>query len=110
MHQLLHAGMADADAHAAKIIADMLVKRADAIVAARASAGLDPDLSRRKVDLVVENGEGGRRQLVKAQSLSDRLAGQVHEGLRLDQEDLFAVDHAVGDEALEFLRPGGEAM
>ena len=33
VHHLLDAGMADADAHAAIVLAEMLVERADAVVA-----------------------------------------------------------------------------
>ena len=39
----------------------------------------------------------GGVELVEAHGLADRLAGEVHEGLRLEEDDLLAVDAAFGD-------------
>ena len=63
LHHLLDAGMADADAHAAIIVADMRGDRAQPVVAGDAAAGLDPHLGGREVDLVVEHHDVGRPSL-----------------------------------------------
>ena len=47
--------MADADAHARVVVADVRGDRAQAVVAGIAAAGLDLQLGRRQVDLVVED-------------------------------------------------------
>ena len=59
-HEVLVAGMADADAHAAIVVAEMGIDVADAVVAAGAAALLDADLARRQVELVVEHHDVGR--------------------------------------------------
>src|SRR5690606_27402833 len=97
VHHLPGAGMADPDAHPAIVLADMLVERTYAVVAGGAAAGLDPDLARGEFDLVVEHGHRRWFELVETQGLADGLPGQVHEGLRLDQQHLLAADPAFGD-------------
>ena len=69
VHHFLDAGVADADAHAAIILADMLVERADAVVAAGAAAGLDPHLAGRQVDLVIEDGQRRRGRACRSAAL-----------------------------------------
>src|SRR5690606_29456934 len=102
--------MADADAHAPVVLAAMGIEGADAVVAPGAAAGLDAHLGGREVEFVIEDDQVGRGKLVKAHRLADRLAGQVHEGLRLDQQHLFAADATFGDQALELSRPGRKGM
>ncbi len=76
MDHFLGPGMADADAHAAIILAAMRVDRPQPVVAAIAAADLDPHLGLREVDLVVEHGDRRQWQLVEAHGFADRLAGQ----------------------------------
>ena len=74
VHQLLHAGMADADAHAAVVVADMRGDRAQAVVAGDAAADLHPHLGRRQFDLVVEHHDVAELELVEMRRLRDRAA------------------------------------
>ena len=66
MHQLLDAGMTDAEPHPAIVVADMRRDRAQAVVAGDAAADLDPHLRRRQFELVVEHGDVARRDLEEA--------------------------------------------
>src|SRR5690606_23181981 len=93
--QFLDARMADPEAYAAVVPVAMGVDGANAVVAACTAAGLDPDLSRRKVELVIEDRQVGRPELVEAHRLADGLAGQVHVGLRLEQDDFVVADLAL---------------
>ena len=77
LHHILVAGMADADAHAAIIVADMLGDRAQAVMAGNAAADFDPDLAGRKIDLVMEYRDVGKRQLVKMRRFGRRRA-RIH--------------------------------
>ena len=79
-------------------------------MATGAAAGLDAQLARNKVQFVIDHDQIGRLQLVEAHGLADGLAGKIHEGLRLDQQHFFTVDHAVGDLGLKFFLPVGKAM
>src|SRR5580704_2072329 len=54
LDHVLVAGMTDADAHAAIVVADVLGDRAQPVVAGNAAADFDPDLGGPQVDLVVE--------------------------------------------------------
>src|SRR3546814_6220001 len=82
VHQLLVAGVADADAHAPEVGADMGVDVAQAVMAGMAAAPLDTDLAEGEIELVVDDGDGGGLQLEEAHRLADRAAGMVHEGDR----------------------------
>ena len=48
------ARMTDANTHAMKVVADMRIYGADAVMACRAAAGFDPQLTGRKIELVIE--------------------------------------------------------
>ena len=61
VHQILAARMADADAHALVVIADMRADRAQAVVARDAAADLHAHLGGRQLDLVVEHRDVGQR-------------------------------------------------
>ena len=63
LHQILVAGMADADADAAVIVADMLGDRTQAVMAGNAAADLDPHLAGRQLDLVVKHRDVAERSL-----------------------------------------------
>src|SRR5690606_21663013 len=75
-----------------------------------AAVGLDAQLARNEIEFVIDDDEIGGRQLVEAHGLADGLAGKVHEGLRLDQQHLLAVNHAIGNLGLKLLLPVGKAM
>src|SRR3546814_2476679 len=64
-HPVLVPRMADADPHAAEIVADMGDHAADAVMPRRAAAALHLDLHRRQVEFVVKGGDVLRRQLVE---------------------------------------------
>src|SRR5690606_9860650 len=85
---LLVSRMANADSQPGIFLAAMRIQRADAIMAARAAASLDPNFPRRQVQLVIDRCEILWLEPVEAHRLSHRFAGKVHEGLRLDQQDL----------------------
>ncbi len=108
--EVLDARMADAEPQTAILLAAMGVDRFDAVVAAVAAADLDAGFCRRQIQLVIDDGDILRMQLVEAHGFADRLAGEVHEGLRLHQQNPFAADFTLGDLGLEFLRPGGKVM
>ena len=57
VHQILIAGMADAQADPPVVLADMSIDRAQSIVTARAAALFDPQLAGGQVDLVVQHVE-----------------------------------------------------
>ena len=74
LDQILGARMTDADPHPTVIVADMRGDRAQAIMAGDAAADLDPHLAGRQLDLVVEHGDVGRRELVELRRLGDGAA------------------------------------
>ena len=61
VHQLLHARMTDADAHALVVVADMRADRAQAVVPRDAAADLHAHLGGRQFDLVVEHRDVAER-------------------------------------------------
>ena len=73
-HQVLVAGMADADADPAIVVADMGVDVAQAVVAAGTAALLHAHPAGRDVELVVEHHDPVERHLEEAHRLADRLA------------------------------------
>ncbi|MND53151.1 hypothetical protein D3C80_441800 [compost metagenome] len=109
VHQFLVSGVADADAQPAIILAAMGVERFDAVVPAVASGCLEPRSSRWQIEFIVDRDDICRRQLVEAHGLANGLAREVHEGLRLHQQNLLAVDLAFRDHCLELLRPRRKA-
>ena len=109
-NHLLDAWMADADAHPAVVLAHVAVDRANTVVASGAAANLDPHFARSQIEFIVEYGEVGRRELVEAHRLADRLPQQIYECLRFDEDDLFVANAALGDQRLEFPRPGRKGM
>ncbi len=94
--QILGSGMADADAHPHIVIADMGGERFESVVAGDAAARLDAHLARREIELVMEDDDVAKSELVKAHRLADRTARLVHEGLRLEQEHGLVPELAFG--------------
>src|SRR3546814_7739781 len=84
--------MADPDAHAPEIVADMRDHAADAIMPRRAAALLDLYLHRREVEFVVKGGDVLRRQLVEIHRGAHAAAAFVHEGRGFEQQHALAAD------------------
>jgi hypothetical protein len=53
-------------------------------MARMSAAALDPNFAGGKVKLVMEHGDIAGGKVVKARGLAHRVAGEVHEGLRLE--------------------------
>ncbi len=73
-HQLLGAGMADADAHPPEIVAEERIDRADAVMPGRAAAALHPDLALGEIELVVEHRHLAGLDLVEPRRGRNQLA------------------------------------
>src|SRR5471032_2061780 len=94
--------MADADAQAPVILraergGDVL----QAVVAARRAALLQPRDAGHQIELVVHHQHLVGRDLVETRQPADRLAGAVHEGLRLQQPHFVAGDGRLGEQRVE---------
>ena len=81
--------MTDAEPHSAKILAAMLIDRAQAIVACMAAALLHFHFKRGKVQLVVKNGHLLNLEFEKAHCFADATTALIHIGRRLKENDLF---------------------
>ena len=78
--------MANPDAHAPVIVADVGGDRAQPVMPGNAAAGLHPHLAGREVDLVVEHHDVGEPELVEVRGLGHRAAGLVHVGAGQQQQ------------------------
>ena len=108
--QIFAAGMADANAHADIVVADMVGQRFEPVMAGNAAARLHPHFAGHKVELVVEDDHVFELELVEPDRLADRSAGLVHIGGRLEQQHRLAGEPAFSGEALEALAPGGKVV
>src|SRR5262249_37893487 len=103
------AGRIDADPQpgvllGAQVVADV----AQPLLSAVAAPGPHPQLAERQVDVVADDEQVRYRHLVEVQHLADAAAAEVHERLRLHEEELFAVLDQLGDLPLEArLEPAG---
>ena len=102
--------MADAEAHAHVIVADVGFDRAQSIVAGIAAAGFDLDLARRQIEFVMEDEDVCVFNFEKTLGFADRAAAFIHESFGLQQRDPLVADGAFTDEALKFFAPWGKAM
>src|SRR3546814_11322192 len=107
---VLVAGMTDPDPNAAKIWAEMLVDRAQSVVARRPAALFDLDLERGKIELVVKNRQAFRAKFVESQRLGHAAPAFVHESRRLDQQHLVPTDPPFLHPGLELLLHRAKAM
>src|SRR3546814_14779815 len=80
--------MADADADAAEIIADMRVGGTKAVVPRRTAAGFHLDPEWGEIELVVKDGDVLRLHLEKAHRLADRSTAFIHVSRGFQQQDL----------------------
>ncbi len=101
MHEFLDAGMTDADAHAAIVVADMLRDRAQPVMPGNAAADFHSDLPGRELDLVMEHGDLVDAELVEMRGLGDRASGLVHERSRQQQQRARGADRAFRRHALK---------
>ena len=110
LHQILVAGMTDADAHAAILVADMRADRAQSVVAGDAAADFDPHLAGRQFDFVVEHRDVAGRHFVELRRLGDGAARLVHESPRQEQQHPFAVDWSLAGDTLKAPAPRPDAV
>src|ERR1043165_4744265 len=102
--------MADREAHAHIVVADLGGERLQPIMAGNAAAHLHAHFALRKVELVVKGDNVAEIELVEAHRLADRATRLVHESLRLEQKHLLPAELAFGSEAREALAPGRDAV
>ena len=110
MHQILDAGMTDAEPHPAIVIADMRRDRAQAVMAGDAAADLDAHFGRRQFEFVLEHGDVACRDLEEVGGFLHRAAGLVHVGDGLEQHDALVVERAFGGLALKAAAPWCKTM
>ena len=77
---------------------------AEAFLAPVATALADPELAQREVQVVAEDQEVGRLELVEAEGRGHAPAAEVHEGLGLQEQDAPVVDLDLGELPLELPR------
>src|SRR3546814_12218432 len=95
--------MTDADPGPPVILAEMGIDAAQAVVAGRSAALLDPHLSRQQVEFVVQYHHVRRGQFVEARRRADRAARLVPVGQRLQERDALAPEPATPQLSLESL-------
>ncbi len=86
-HQVLGAGVADADTHAGVLVADVRRDRTQAVVPSVTAARLHAQLAGRQIEFVVEHQDVGIGDLEKTLRFLHRSAAVVHVGLRFQQDD-----------------------
>jgi hypothetical protein len=109
-HAILVARMPDPEAHAAIGLPDMLVDGAQPVVTGMPAALFHAHLAWCQVQFVMEYRHVTGRQLVEPHRLADRLAGQVHEGLGLQQKHLLGPELALAQRALKFPAKRGKPV
>ena len=106
--------MANADAHASHVLAEMRDHGAHAIIARMPAAALHACAARREVNLVMEHRHGFDIELIEGHGLGEGAAGFIIECCRFHQQDFDAaiagIDRAFGYLALELAAPGPKAM
>src|SRR5581483_2561142 len=110
MHELLDAGVTDAEPHPAILVADMRSDRAQAVVAGDAAADLHPHLRRRQFELVLEYGDLAGPELEEVRRFLHRAPGVVHVGRGLEQDHALAIERAFRCLALKAAAPWCETM
>ena len=82
-HPVLMAGVADTHARSPEVRADLGGNGADAVIAGRPAAVLQPETAGREVNLVIEHDHIAGVSLDEVHRRADRVAGAVVEGLGL---------------------------
>ena len=109
-HQLLAARMAHTKAYARIVRPDVLMDRAQTVMARMPAAHLVFDLAGGEVDLVMQNHDILRVQLVKAHGGLHRLTREVHKGFRCEQDRAGRSEPPFADAALMFALPRGKPV
>ena len=73
-HELLHVRLADADAHAPVVVAQVRRDRPQSVMPGVAAADFYPHFGRPQIDLIVKDGDVTRLQLVEVHGFRDRPA------------------------------------
>ena len=90
-------GFADPDPEPAELlVAELVDDRAQAVVAALAAALAEAQLAERQGEVVGDDQQVGQRRVLAGQDLADREPRIVHEGQRLDQGQVQALEAAHG--------------
>jgi hypothetical protein len=111
MHDLiLPPRMADAEADADIVIAEVGGHGFQTIMPSDAAADLHPHLAGGEVELVVEHNDVIELKLVEAHGFLCGLPRLVHESSGLQQDDFFAAELAFATPALESFAPGGKVV
>src|SRR5580704_6299586 len=110
LHHVLVAGMTDADAYAAIVVADVLGDRAQPVMTGNAAADFDPDLGGPQVDLVMKHRDLIQRQLVEVRRLGDGASRLVHESPGQQQERALTADRSFAGDALKTPAPRPDAV
>ena len=88
---------------------EMLDDALQTVVAAGAPARTETDPARREGDLVGHDKDTLRGDLIEVRQRTDRLAGEIHVGLRLYQQDLPAAESAAGRQGAVLQTPDRRA-
>src|SRR4051812_49499495 len=110
VHQMLYAGMADADTNTAIVIANMRGDRAQAVVPRDPAADLHPHLGRCEVELIVEDHDLANLELVEARSLGYGASRLIHISAGQQQQHPLRSDRAFHRNALEAASPGPDVV
>src|SRR6185437_12092615 len=104
------AGVADAEPDPAILVADVRRDRSQAVMSRNAATDLDPNLRRRKLDLVVKHHDIAFPELEELRRVLNRVAGFVHVGRGLEQDDTLSIEGAFGCLTLKAAAPWCETV
>src|SRR5271156_5492667 len=93
--------MSNPDPHPPVIRSEKGVDRPQPVMAGAAAAALYSQLAGPQIDFVMYDDDVGKQELEKPRRLADRLAGRIHEGLRLQQQSPLTTDRNLREFALE---------
>src|SRR5262245_31426890 len=110
IHKLLVARMADADAHAAIVVADMRGDGTKTVVTGNAATDLHAHLAGRQVDLIVKDSNVPGRKLVEMRSFRNRPARLIHVCARQQQKRAIGANRTFGRHALKSSPPRSNAV
>src|SRR5262249_20537323 len=110
VHELLDAGMTDAEPHPAIVVADMRGDRAQAVVTGDAAADFHSHFPRRQLELVLEYGDLAGAELEEVRGFLHRAPGVVHIGRGLEQDHALALERAFRCLTLKAAAPWCETL
>ena len=88
-HAVFVTGVSDSEPHAIIMGADMLMDRAQPVVARMSAARFQAHFAGCEVDFIVKNDNVGAVEFEKPHRLAHGLTRQVHEGFGLEKNNLF---------------------